>query len=960
MAWQLIYTSSPRLLEAGRTGFGTVAKHRAIGALLTGSLESISQFARLAGYDPNRIIYTHRILQTGSTRFNVLSCLRDAGSDYTGRTNHIAQHLIATESEVAELIQHGVTPADILWGMDWKSCWEGDARYLEISDEVKLSSATPFSYNAWTSLTGLADHSRLPWSAAAEKGCYLVVPASMDPRQIVGEALHQYPQRAWEITFTTHLEPNDALGDFKWICLPPDSPARAQVESSSRTTFNLSQPASLPAPPPIKRALIHLPLPVEMQARPEKQVTFAPPPSGLDPASTWGMNMLGPSQAGLNMKGHDSATTRPKSSKGLLVLAALSLVMMLALGTWLYDQNEKAQTAEDVKWRADCENEVTKLWRNHDGKLETNRKFLLEKIRVESERHRQDDGAVGYYFLKKIFGKPDDQLRPGQLSEFKDSFDSVENTLKGIDSTISLPSNIVGAEKAEFQGLESSAKSWITASKKLEGKIEPWSTWDAVNKAMAEEEACWVALKSYYKDEPIYHADATKKFAADLLKHLLTSDQKLEDYDIAIKVLKGLSVAEDKRPKWLAHWGSAREAKREQKKLASIDVDTMNEANPPAWLKKELQSLREPPKRNEYQTGGTSVTKPGSSEEKPTPTSKPPEQSSPTVATGLGYPIYVASVKDFSEGELAKLPTLPMQEAMTLEVLPMGTAIQAPIKLEKTIHGATDGLMYFGRSRVAEKKESLAFQSGKLTQIPDALPNNGEEVQSQQGMRLKAIATKDNKLLFELYLKTPKTPASEYLLPTEMPQAELKNQGNQEFRVRLGSWLQRIHSVDDTVLAYRLTNNTNGNSKQIKYDLSPIDGGKEWWKMNPPALHDGAKARSQPDITQLNKNVVEALKNVETAETNQKNRITNNMGRKLSADQKEMTEKADQESIDRAKERLKKAQKNLEAANASISAATSPPPTSVKPENGRYRLSVRGITGSSNDVFIDLCIVELN
>jgi len=30
MAWQLIYTSAPRLLEAGRSGFGTVARHRAI------------------------------------------------------------------------------------------------------------------------------------------------------------------------------------------------------------------------------------------------------------------------------------------------------------------------------------------------------------------------------------------------------------------------------------------------------------------------------------------------------------------------------------------------------------------------------------------------------------------------------------------------------------------------------------------------------------------------------------------------------------------------------------------------------------------------------------------------------------------------------------------------------------------------------------------------------------------
>ena len=52
MAWQLIYTSAPRLLEAGLTGFGTVARHRAIPPLVVKAVERISQFARLPGYDP--------------------------------------------------------------------------------------------------------------------------------------------------------------------------------------------------------------------------------------------------------------------------------------------------------------------------------------------------------------------------------------------------------------------------------------------------------------------------------------------------------------------------------------------------------------------------------------------------------------------------------------------------------------------------------------------------------------------------------------------------------------------------------------------------------------------------------------------------------------------------------------------------------------------------------------------
>ena len=62
MAWQLIYTSAPRLIEAGRTGFGTVARHRAVSGMLASAVERFSQFARLPGHDPRRVVHAHRIL----------------------------------------------------------------------------------------------------------------------------------------------------------------------------------------------------------------------------------------------------------------------------------------------------------------------------------------------------------------------------------------------------------------------------------------------------------------------------------------------------------------------------------------------------------------------------------------------------------------------------------------------------------------------------------------------------------------------------------------------------------------------------------------------------------------------------------------------------------------------------------------------------------------------------------
>ena len=103
MPWQLIYTSAPRLLTAGQTGFGTVARHRDIPPLVVSAVERASQFARLPGMDAARIVFSHRVVDAAGARYHVLSRVASAGADYTGRTNHVAHHLIVTSAEAADL-----------------------------------------------------------------------------------------------------------------------------------------------------------------------------------------------------------------------------------------------------------------------------------------------------------------------------------------------------------------------------------------------------------------------------------------------------------------------------------------------------------------------------------------------------------------------------------------------------------------------------------------------------------------------------------------------------------------------------------------------------------------------------------------------------------------------------------------------------------------------------------------
>ncbi len=275
MAWQLIYTSAPRLLEAGRSGFGTVARHRQISPLLVSAIERASQFARQPGLDAGRVIYCHRIVAVASGRFHVLSCIRDAGADYTGRTNHIAHHLIAEQREVAALGVRGASPADVLLAMSWVGAWDDAPRFLDAADEIALADFSAQPAGAWEQVTGDARNAWLLAAGEASRGAYLVHAPGTDLRAFFAESLRLAPDRLWQIPFTTALQPSDETSDFRWIGVEVDSTLRAQAESSGRPMLDLTRPDLLPAPDvPANALTIGIPRPTAVSAG---AVAIAPP-----------------------------------------------------------------------------------------------------------------------------------------------------------------------------------------------------------------------------------------------------------------------------------------------------------------------------------------------------------------------------------------------------------------------------------------------------------------------------------------------------------------------------------------------------------------------------------------------------------------------------------------------------------------------------------------------------------
>lgn len=413
MALQLIYTSAPRLLEAGRTGFGTVARHRAVSGLLAAAVERFSQFARLPGYDPRRVVHCHRVLTVGATQYRVLSCLRDAGSDYTGRTNHIAHHLIAEEREVQALAACGITPADVLLAAPWRESWNGGARFLDPADEIDLGALAAPSSQLWQEVTGNQRDAGLPWLPAAQKGCYLVLPPHVEALQLCHESLALKPAQAWNIAFTTCLEPNDDLADFRWIGVSSTSPLRPGGENAARLILDLLQPGSLPAPPeeeappaPVVPPPPDSPSRERLPAPHLRNAAKAGPGMGKEagkmlpplPSAVAALQPL----SGQQMPGAWVPQERPKASSGagagrrkgpplgLIVAAAVIVALLASAGVvmWLQsiDNQQKAESAT-------LGQEIESLWKKHHLLLETTRGSLQAGAesadRLERDKARQ-------------------------------------------------------------------------------------------------------------------------------------------------------------------------------------------------------------------------------------------------------------------------------------------------------------------------------------------------------------------------------------------------------------------------------------------------------------------------------------------------------------------------------------------------------------------------------------------
>ena len=246
MPQQLIYTSAPRGVDVGRSGYCTVARSSTMGESLVQRLEQFSYYERLSehGGKEERTVFIFRNIDIRGKAYYVLSRIKDAPADYTGRTNFIAHHLVFTPDEVANM----PTPAVLLnhWSR-WENQWEKEPTlfvnesWAELEELKKL---THLPAKHWLNET--ADAGRAAGLLGLNTGVFtahdfkpeLILNLLSESLELLQLAGPNWRSLAWQRTFSVGCQPQDNPADFSWRFLTSGLPFEASL-SQGRAPLEL-------------------------------------------------------------------------------------------------------------------------------------------------------------------------------------------------------------------------------------------------------------------------------------------------------------------------------------------------------------------------------------------------------------------------------------------------------------------------------------------------------------------------------------------------------------------------------------------------------------------------------------------------------------------------------------------------------------------------------------------------
>lgn len=297
MPEELIYTSAPRGLKPGSSGFCTVAATPGLASgPVAARLEQLSGYAPLfpvghpsAGENPVRFAHVH-LGGPGRGR-SVLSRVAFAGADHTGRTNKIAHHLLLDASERV--------PAGPAWLLMqpavFQDTWSGDPQRLT-TQSLPIAETAPEPAATWQRLAGDAGwagvvaETLLNDRAATAHVLHDGNTDSLDLLRMAHEVIRLLPPaRRWDITFSTYHTEQIAGADCRLrFCISGSPAAQVAQRSAAAGGVLVDLTSRSPAPDGVSsdaaRKGLSLPLnapPPATETPVERAGFISPPVSGV-------------------------------------------------------------------------------------------------------------------------------------------------------------------------------------------------------------------------------------------------------------------------------------------------------------------------------------------------------------------------------------------------------------------------------------------------------------------------------------------------------------------------------------------------------------------------------------------------------------------------------------------------------------------------------------------------------
>ncbi len=252
MAFELVYTSVPRGVRPGSSGFCIVAYTNGLAGNLILQLESLSAYKPyFPHYDENAyrnpVAYSHYILKSSGETLHILSRTCFCGLDYTKRSNKLAHHIVARHNEIPGIISG---PAQVFKqpGL-YFSEWTGEPQLFQqqkLLEDSNTPLRTAACWEKYSGDAGWAGELAQSFLDSPDRPAFVIYDPLVHENilDLVEEALLLLPvEKRWEVSFNTYFTTLPAGMKCAWrFCVPDSDALRESRRIPGALVIDLTKP----------------------------------------------------------------------------------------------------------------------------------------------------------------------------------------------------------------------------------------------------------------------------------------------------------------------------------------------------------------------------------------------------------------------------------------------------------------------------------------------------------------------------------------------------------------------------------------------------------------------------------------------------------------------------------------------------------------------------------------------